>query len=85
MIPPIVELTAVILMLVSSDRGVAVLPDWVLRDQPAKSDIVALPVTKGGLTRRLYAATRESEAQVPYVAHLMRLAKTLPLKLMAKG
>jgi DNA-binding transcriptional LysR family regulator len=38
-----VELTAVILMLVGSDRGVAVLPDWVIRD--VKSHLVAVLAT----------------------------------------
>ena len=80
-----VELTAVILMLVASDRGVSVLPDWVLRNLPPQSDTVAMPVTKTGLTRRLYAATREGEAQLPFMAHLIRLARTEPLKLLAAG
>lgn len=78
-----VELTAVILMLVASDRGVSVLPDWVLRNLGTRSDTVLLPVTKDGLTRRLYAATREGEAQLPFMAHLIRLARTEPLKLLA--
>ncbi|MEL7345980.1 MAG: LysR substrate-binding domain-containing protein, partial [Pseudomonadota bacterium] len=80
-----VELTAVILMLVASDRGVAVLPDWVLRNLPPQSDTVAMPVTKAGLTRRLYAATRDGEAQLPFMAHLIRLARTEPLKLLHAG
>lgn len=76
-----VELTAVILLLVASNRGVAVLPDWVVREVRYNSDYVTLPLTKDGLTRRLFAAIREEEATKPYMAHLLRLARTIPVKL----
>ncbi|RVV99580.1 LysR family transcriptional regulator [Mesobaculum littorinae] len=78
-----VELTAVILLLVASQRGVAVLPDWVLRDLRSQSDYISRPITAQGLTRRLYAATRADETAQPFVAHLLRLARTEPLKLRA--
>ena len=53
-----VELTAVILLLVASNRGVSVLPDWVVREVKYSSDYVTRPLTAAGLTRRLYAAGR---------------------------
>ena len=52
-----VELTAVILLLVASNRGVSVLPDWVVREVKYSSDYVTRPLTENGVTRRLYAAT----------------------------
>jgi len=76
-----VELTAVILLLVASNRGVAVLPDWVVREQRTHGDYVTLPVTRGGLTKRLYAAIRDDDAQKPYMAHLLRLAREIPVRL----
>ena len=76
-----VELTAVILLLVASMRGVAVLPDWVVRDLRQHSDYITRPITAQGLTRRLYAATRNEETTQPYMAHLLRLARTEPVKL----
>ncbi|MBV0911370.1 LysR family transcriptional regulator [Anianabacter salinae] len=76
-----VELTAVILLLVASNRGVAVLPDWVVREVRYHSDYVTRPITKGGLTRRLYAATRAEETTKPFMAHLLRLARTIPVQL----
>jgi len=79
-----VELTAVILLLVASNRGVAVLPDWVLRDVRYHADYITRPLTKGGLTRRLYAATRVDDTAKPFMAHLLRLAKTIPMKLQRK-
>ncbi|MCY4241173.1 MAG: LysR substrate-binding domain-containing protein [Rhodobacter sp.] len=76
-----VELTAVILLLVASNRGVAVLPDWVVREVRYDSDYVTRRLTADGLTRRLYAATRDVDTTKPFMAHLLRLARTEPLKL----
>ena len=70
-----VELTAVILLLVASNRGVAVLPDWVVRQVKYNADYVTRPLTQHGMTRRLYAATRSEDTHRPYVAHLLRLAR----------
>ena len=76
-----VELTAVILLLVASGRGVAVLPDWVLREVRTSSDYVTLPLTETGLTKRLYAAIRSEDATKPFMAHFLRLARTEPVRL----
>ncbi|QYX57334.1 LysR family transcriptional regulator [Roseovarius sp. SCSIO 43702] len=76
-----VELTAVILMLVASGRGVAVLPDWVLRELRKSDDYAVRPLTENGVTKRLYAAIREEDATKPYMAHLIRLAREIPVRL----
>jgi LysR family transcriptional regulator, regulator for metE and metH len=76
-----VELTAVILLLVASGRGVAVLPDWVLREVKYSSDYITRPLTEGGMTKRLYAAVRDVDAGLPFMAHVLRLARTEPVKL----
>jgi len=79
-----VELTAVIMLLVASNRGVAVLPDWVIRDSRYNHDYVTRPLTENGVTRRLYAAIREEDAKQPFVSHLIRLGRSEPLKLQRK-
>lgn len=78
-----VELTEVILMLVAAGRGgVTVLPDWVLRDVKYNPpDYITRPITEAGLSKRMYAATREEDALKPYIAHMIRLARTEPVKL----
>ena len=80
-----VELTAVILLLVASNRGVAVLPDWVVRLVRFNSDYVTRPLFRPGedqpITRRLYAATRVEDTQRPFMAHLIRLARQEAVKL----
>ncbi|MFN3938250.1 MAG: LysR family transcriptional regulator [Gemmobacter sp.] len=75
-----VELTAVILMLVAADRGVSVLPDWVLRAVRSSADYVNRPLA-GRPVKRLYAAVRDEDADQPFVAHFVRLARTEPVKL----
>ena len=75
------ELTAVILMLVGSNRGVAVLPDWVMREVKTNADYVTRPLGPEVVTKRMYAATREEDAGKPYIAHFLRLARSEPVKL----
>ena len=76
-----VELTAVILLLVASNRGVSVLPDWVVREVKYSSDYVTRPLTADGLTRTLYAAVRSDDVGKPFVKRLVELARTEAVKL----
>ena len=79
-----VELTAVILLLVASNRGVAVLPDWVVREVKYSSDYVTRPLTAQGVTRTLYAAIREDDADKPFVQKLIALARKEAARLQAQ-
>ncbi len=79
-----VELTAVILLLVASNRGVSVLPDWVVREVKYNSDYVTRPLTKEGITRRLYAAIRSEDLEKPYVQELVKLARDEARKLQSQ-
>ena len=65
----------------ASGRGVAVLPDWVVREVRYNSDYVTRPLTKNGKTKRLYAATRVEDTHKPFMSNVIRLARTEPLKL----
>ena len=76
-----VELTAVILLLVASNRGISVLPDWVVREVKYNSDYVTRPLTKEGITRRLYAAVRSEDLEKPFVQELVKLARVEARKL----
>ncbi|MGJ8556068.1 MAG: LysR substrate-binding domain-containing protein, partial [Sulfitobacter geojensis] len=78
-----VELTAVILLLVASNRGVSVLPDWVVREVKYSSDYVTRPLTKDSVTRRLYAAVRTDDLGKPFMDQLLKLAGDEARKLQA--
>jgi len=77
-----VEQTAIALMLIASGRGVAVMPDWVLRAQARNPELALLPLGRHGMLRRLYAALRTEDLQQPYMAHILRLARTEPVRMM---
>ena len=76
-----VELTAVILLLVAANRGVSVLPDWVVREVRTSSDYVTRPLTAQGITRGLFAATRSEDVKKPFMADVLRLASEIPQKM----
>ncbi|MEX0316716.1 MAG: LysR family transcriptional regulator [Ruegeria sp.] len=79
-----VELTAVILLLVASNRGISVLPDWVVREVKYNSDYVTRPLTQDGITRRLYAAVRSEDLEKPFVQELVKLARVEATRLQAQ-
>lgn len=70
-----IELTDVILLLVASGRGVAVLPDWVLAREAQNPDIRTLRLGRKGVTRRLYAAIRDEDRDLPFMQDMLRLAR----------
>ena len=76
-----VEMTEVILMLVAAGRGVAVMPDWVLRSVKHNPDYVTKRLTENGLSKRMYAATREEDTMVAFMAHMIRLCRSEPVKM----
>lgn len=78
-----VELTAVILLLVASNRGVSVLPDWVVREVKYSSDYITRPLTESGITRSLYAAVRSDDLAQPYMQNLIELARQEARRLQA--
>ena len=72
-----------ILLLVASNRGVSVLPDWVVREVKYSSDYITRPLTQDGITRRLYAAIRSEDREKPYMQELLQLAGREARKLQA--
>jgi len=70
-----VELTAVILLLVGANKGVSVLPDWVLGSSNGMEKIISRPLTARGLKRQLYAATRLNESQKPFMRKFLKLCQ----------
>lgn len=77
-----VEQTAVALMLVAAGRGVAVLPDWVLRREAGNPELALLRLGRDGVLRRVLAAVREEDLGLPFMGHFLRLARTEPLRLL---
>lgn len=70
-----IELSAVIMLLVASNRGVAVMPDWVVANEQYGHDFVAKKITRNGLTKRLYAAVRDGDKELGYIEDFVKLTK----------
>lgn len=60
------ELTAMLIQLVASERGVAALPDWVVAEYERKGWVVSRPLGKG-VHCQLYAATRIASQDTAYM------------------
>jgi LysR family transcriptional regulator for metE and metH len=69
------ELTSVILLLVASGRGVAVLPDWVLREAVQAESLATRPLGPKGLRGTLYAAVRRTDRDLTYMQDFIALAR----------
>lgn len=69
------ELTAMILQLVASRRGIAVLPNWVLDDYIARRYVTAKQLGETGLHGTLFAAIRQREANQDYLKDFLQMAR----------
>jgi len=69
------ELTSIILLLVTTLKGVAVLPDWVLRESANQNHLTTRPLTKTGMHGMLFAAIRESNKTTNYMNAFVELAR----------
>ena len=61
------ELTAMIMQLVASHRGVAALPSWVLTEYLARDYVVARPLGERTFWCTLFAAVRTVDAKLPFL------------------
>ncbi len=66
------ELTAMLIQLVASERGVAALPDWVVAEYERKGWVVSRPLGEG-VYCQLYAATRSESASLAYMQGFLGL------------
>ena len=68
------ELTAMIVQLVASGRGVACLPNWALAEYLERGVVQAVPLGEGGVWVELFAAVREDQQEAAYVREFVRTA-----------
>ena len=77
------ELTLMMVQLVVSGRGVCALPNWVVAEYVEKSLISVRSATEKGIWPTLYAAVREEQLNMPFIADFLKLAKAHCLKNLA--
>jgi len=74
------ELTAMMLQLVASRRGVCVLPNWALAESLARHYVAARPFGPEPVIGTLYAAVREKEKDLAYVQGFMETARAVSFR-----
>jgi LysR family transcriptional regulator for metE and metH len=76
------ELTPMLIQLVASGRGIAALPDWVVKDYEQKGWVVSRRLTpkmtdkvnsEQGLRRTLYAAVRQDDEDLVFMQGFLKL------------
>jgi LysR family transcriptional regulator for metE and metH len=68
------ELTAMVVQLVASGRGVASLPNWSLAEYEPLNTVVAKSLGEHGLWATLYAGVREDQVDSPYMEDFLGTA-----------
>lgn len=68
------ELTAMLIQLIASERGVGALPDWVVADYEKKGWVVSRPLGDG-LYCQLYAGTRTGSENLAFMRGFLELLK----------
>ncbi len=69
------ELTAMMLQLVASHRGVCVLPNWALAEYLARDYVAARPLGPQPVWGTLYAALRQAESGLAYCQEFLETAR----------
>ncbi|MFZ2451381.1 MAG: LysR family transcriptional regulator [Methylovulum miyakonense] len=70
-----VEETDIMLLLAASQRGVCLLPEWLLADKVKNPDVVSLRFNNLPLTKTMYLATRHEDVQLEYIQWLIAYAR----------
>ncbi|MEC4748512.1 LysR family transcriptional regulator [Methylomicrobium sp. Wu6] len=71
-----VEETDIMLQLAASQRGVCLLPEWLLADKLKNPDVVSLRFNNLPLTKTMYLATRHEDVQLEYIQWLIAHAQS---------
>ncbi len=58
------------------------MPDWVLRREAANPELVLLPLGPQGIRRRCTRRCGRYDLSQPYMAHVLRLSRTEPLRML---
>ncbi|NIR61881.1 MAG: LysR family transcriptional regulator, partial [Gammaproteobacteria bacterium] len=69
------ELTAMMLQLVASARGVAALPNWAMEQYLSRGYVTARPLGRDGMHGTLYAALRVSDSERPFMRAFLATAR----------
>ena len=69
-----VETTEIILQMVEANRGVTVLPRWLVEEQSDTFDLTAIKIGPQGLSKNIYLGLRNEPLRPKFIDHFMRMA-----------
>lgn len=69
-----IEITDVMLQLISANRGVSALPKWLIKDDLEEKKLASIPLGTG-VYKTLYLAIREHDKETSYIQDFMALAQ----------
>ncbi|MDG0026652.1 LysR family transcriptional regulator [Trinickia sp. Y13] len=71
------EATDLMLQLVAAERGVSVLPDWLVREEGAGLPVRPVRLGKRGITKSINLGVRRGEEEIAYIAGFMAIAREM--------
>ncbi|WP_404361806.1 LysR family transcriptional regulator [Marinobacter sp.] len=77
------EMTMMIVQLVASQRGVAALPSWALREYTESGLLAARPLGTAGVWSNLYAAVRTEDYDSPFMQAFLATVRETSFKTLA--
>lgn len=69
-----IETTDIMLQMVSSNRGVAALPRWLVETYRNQLNVMCLPLGKQGLYKQIFLGVREYDVQTEYIKSFLEMA-----------
>ena len=70
-----IETTDIMLQMVTSGRGVAALPRWLVNEYASKLDVTPVRLGKDGIAKQIFLGIREAEVDIDYVRAFIELAR----------
>jgi len=71
----VIETTDIMLQMVTSGRGVAALPRWLVEEYASKMDVVPVRLGPTGIAKQIFLGAREADIDVDYLRAFVELAR----------
>lgn len=70
-----IETTDIMVQMVSSGRGVAALPRWLVQEYADKMNVVPVRLGPKGIAKQIYLGAREADIEIDYLKAFVELAR----------
>jgi LysR family transcriptional regulator for metE and metH len=71
----VIETTDIMLQMVAAGRGVAALPDWLVRETMDKVAIAPVRLGEQGIAKQLFLGVREADGEIDYLQAFVEMAR----------